>query len=189
MRAAPARADEKTLRRLFGALPVAALRLPPEKVYALSQTGLKRIDDILLRPRAPIAARFGAPVFARLDGLMGRAKNPITPRFEAPPYLVERRFAEQHGGFAGQRLAVLGLGKLGSREMSATSDLDLIFVYDIPPGMEASDGAQPLPPIQYYTRLSAKIVTALVVAEQAKIPNEPYDALNQKWAGGPMGTN
>jgi glutamate-ammonia-ligase adenylyltransferase len=45
--------------------------------------------------------------------------------------------------------------------MSATSDLDLIFVYDIPPGLEASDGAQPLAPIQYYTRLSAKIVTAL----------------------------
>jgi glutamate-ammonia-ligase adenylyltransferase len=37
-----------------------------------------------------------------------------------------------------------GLGKLGSREMSATSDLDLIFVYDIPPGLEASDGPQPL---------------------------------------------
>src|SRR5262245_66419537 len=45
--------------------------------------------------------------------------------------------------------------------MSATSDLDLIFVYDIPPGLEASDGRQPLPPIQYYTRLSARIVTAL----------------------------
>ena len=39
--------------------------------------------------------------------------------------------------------------------------LDLIFVYDIPPGLEASDGTQPLVPIQYYTRLSAKIVTAL----------------------------
>ncbi|MFZ5779227.1 MAG: bifunctional [glutamine synthetase] adenylyltransferase/[glutamine synthetase]-adenylyl-L-tyrosine phosphorylase [Pseudomonadota bacterium] len=74
---------------------------------------------------------------------------------------VERRFAEAHGGFRGQRLAVLGLGKLGSREMSATSDLDLIFVYDVPPGMESSDGPTPLPPIQYYTRLSAKIVTAL----------------------------
>jgi glutamate-ammonia-ligase adenylyltransferase len=45
--------------------------------------------------------------------------------------------------------------------MSATSDLDLIFVYDIPAGLEMSDGARPLPPIQYYTRLSAKIVTAL----------------------------
>ncbi|MFI5002894.1 MAG: bifunctional [glutamine synthetase] adenylyltransferase/[glutamine synthetase]-adenylyl-L-tyrosine phosphorylase, partial [Reyranellales bacterium] len=74
---------------------------------------------------------------------------------------VEQRFAEAHGGFRGQRLAVIGMGKLGSREMSATSDLDLIFVYDIPPGLEASDGPQPLAPIQYYTRLSAKIVTAL----------------------------
>jgi len=74
---------------------------------------------------------------------------------------VERGFAELHGGFQGQRLAVLGLGKLGSREMSATSDLDLIFAYDIPPGLDASDGRQPLAPIQYYTRLSAKIVTAL----------------------------
>ncbi len=74
---------------------------------------------------------------------------------------VEQRFADTYGGFQGQRLAVLGLGKLGSREMSATSDLDLIFVYDIPDGMEVSDGAQPLSPIQYYTRLSQKMVTAL----------------------------
>jgi glutamate-ammonia-ligase adenylyltransferase len=74
---------------------------------------------------------------------------------------VEQRFAEMHGGFRGQRLAVLGMGKLGSREMSATSDLDLIFVYDIPSGLETSDGPQPLPATQYYTRLSAKIVTAL----------------------------
>jgi glutamate-ammonia-ligase adenylyltransferase len=71
------------------------------------------------------------------------------------------KFAETHGDFHGLRLAVLALGKLGSREMSATSDLDLIFVYDIPAGMEASTGTQPLPAIQYYTRLSAKIVTAL----------------------------
>jgi [glutamine synthetase] adenylyltransferase / [glutamine synthetase]-adenylyl-L-tyrosine phosphorylase len=74
---------------------------------------------------------------------------------------IERQFAAVHGGFHGQRLAVLGLGKLGSREMSATSDLDLIFVYDVPAGVEMSDGTQPLATTQYYTRLSAKIVTAL----------------------------
>src|SRR5579863_8043122 len=28
-----------------------------------------------------------------------------------------------------------------------------------------------------------------VVAQQMNIPNEPYDSLNQKWAGGPGGTN
>jgi glutamate-ammonia-ligase adenylyltransferase len=74
---------------------------------------------------------------------------------------VERRFAEAHGGFRGSRLAVMALGKLGSHEMTATSDLDLIFIYDIPPDMESSDGARPLAPIQYYTRLSQKIVVAL----------------------------
>ena len=74
---------------------------------------------------------------------------------------IERSFAETHGYFDGQRLAVLGMGKLGSREMSATSDLDLIFVYDIPEGLDASDGRLPLAPTHYYTRLSARIVTAL----------------------------
>ncbi|HEY1736750.1 MAG TPA: hypothetical protein VGG12_08890 [Methylovirgula sp.] len=47
-----------------------------------------------LRPRAPLAARFGQALFHRLDALLGRAKTPITPRFEAPAYLAERRFAE-----------------------------------------------------------------------------------------------
>ncbi len=93
-RAIPEGADEKGLRRLLGAMPVEALRLDPKTAYALSQAGLKRIDDLILRPRAPIAARFGEQVHARLDGLMGRARSPITPRFEAPVYLVERRFAD-----------------------------------------------------------------------------------------------
>lgn len=87
-------ADEKTLRRLFGPLPVAALRLDSDTVYALSQAGLKRIDDILHRPRAPITARFGAAVFQRIDAVLCRIRSPISPRFEAPAYLVERRFAE-----------------------------------------------------------------------------------------------
>ena len=35
---------------------------------------------------------------------------------------------------------MLGLGKLGSREMTVTSDLDLILIYDAPDAVEASDG-------------------------------------------------
>ena len=73
------------------------------------------------------------------------------------------------------------MGKLGSREMSATSDLDLIFVYDIPPGLESSDGRQPLPPTQYYTRLSAKIVTALTA------PHQRGRALRGRHAAAPVG--
>ncbi|HKU93851.1 MAG TPA: bifunctional [glutamine synthetase] adenylyltransferase/[glutamine synthetase]-adenylyl-L-tyrosine phosphorylase, partial [Vineibacter sp.] len=76
---------------------------------------------------------------------------------------VEALFARQHGGFDGPRMAVVAMGKLGSREMTATSDLDLMFVYDVPDGLDQSDGARPLAPTQYYTRLSQRILNALTV--------------------------
>ena len=60
----------------------------------------------------------------------------------------------------------MALGKLGSREMTVTSDLDLIFIYDIPDDVEGwdtlhSDGRKPLAPIQYYARLAQRLITAL----------------------------
>ncbi|HWA46951.1 MAG TPA: bifunctional [glutamine synthetase] adenylyltransferase/[glutamine synthetase]-adenylyl-L-tyrosine phosphorylase [Dongiaceae bacterium] len=80
--------------------------------------------------------------------------------------LVVGEFERQHGKLPGRGLAVVALGKLGSREMTVTSDLDLIFVYDIPEGIEGwdtlhSDGARPLAPIQYYARLAQRLITAL----------------------------
>ena len=42
------------------------------------------------------------------------------------------RFRRRHGRVAGGALAVIGLGKLGSREMTLASDLDLILIYDAP---------------------------------------------------------
>ncbi len=87
-------AREADMRRRLGVLPLAALRLDAAVLAGLAQAGLRRIDDLILRPRAPLAARFGKPLFVRLDALLGRAKRPITPRFEAPAYLAERRFAE-----------------------------------------------------------------------------------------------
>ncbi|MEW6436507.1 MAG: DNA polymerase Y family protein [Pseudomonadota bacterium] len=85
---------DEDLRRRLGALPLAALRLDDTALAGLAQAGLRRIDDLILRPRAPLAARFGKPLFVRLDALLGRVKTPITPHFEAPAYLAERRFAE-----------------------------------------------------------------------------------------------
>jgi len=78
------------------------------------------------------------------------------------------------------------MGKLGGREMTVASDLDLIFVYDIPPGMETSDGRQPLPPIQYYTRLSAKIVTALTALTNAGSLYEVDMRLRPSGRAGPL---
>jgi glutamate-ammonia-ligase adenylyltransferase len=74
---------------------------------------------------------------------------------------VTHVFAQAHGRLAQQRSAILALGKLGGREMTAGSDLDLILVYDCDPEVRLSDGAQPLAASQYFTRLTQRLISAL----------------------------
>jgi len=74
---------------------------------------------------------------------------------------VLEEFAKSHGRLPGGDLAVLGLGKLGSGEMTVSSDLDLIFIYEVDKGVEASDGPKPLAPSHYYARLSQRLINAL----------------------------
>ena len=81
-------------RDAIAPLPLAALRLPAETIEALSQVGLKRIADVLDRPRAPLAARFGAEFVRRIDQALGREDEPIAPRLPIPAAITEQRFAE-----------------------------------------------------------------------------------------------
>ncbi|MGO8739294.1 bifunctional [glutamine synthetase] adenylyltransferase/[glutamine synthetase]-adenylyl-L-tyrosine phosphorylase [Rhodoblastus sp.] len=74
---------------------------------------------------------------------------------------VEKHFAAEHGVVVGGRCVVLGLGKLGSREMTASSDLDLVLLYDFDPGRPDSEGGRPLHATAYYTRLTQRLIAAL----------------------------
>ena len=47
-----------------------------------------------------------------------------------------------HGRMPGGQAAVIAMGKLGGREMTAGSDLDLIIVYDYAGEEAQSDGAE-----------------------------------------------
>ncbi len=51
---------------------------------------------------------------------------------------VAARMVERHGTVSDGAVAVLALGKLGSLEMMASSDLDLIIVYDYGDGLEGA---------------------------------------------------
>jgi glutamate-ammonia-ligase adenylyltransferase len=73
---------------------------------------------------------------------------------------VDRWLAAQHGGVAAGAFVVLGLGKLGSRELTIGSDLDLIFIFDADEAA-ASDGARPLPAPTWYGRLGQRLIRAL----------------------------
>jgi glutamate-ammonia-ligase adenylyltransferase len=76
---------------------------------------------------------------------------------------VEDELAQSAGRVPDGRFAAIAMGKLGGREMTAASDLDLIFVYDAPPLREHTDGNNPLPVIVYYARLAQRLIAALTV--------------------------
>jgi glutamate-ammonia-ligase adenylyltransferase len=108
-----------------------------------------RIGVALLRERIGGEAAgkaFAATAEAAIEGLLPR---------------VAANFARAHGTVPGGEIAVLALGKFGGGEMSATSDLDLITIYDAPAGVEMSSGPQALPVASYYARLSQRLITSL----------------------------
>jgi len=80
---------------------------------------------------------------------------------------VEAGLAASAGRIAGASFVVVAMGKLGGREMTASSDLDLVFVYDTPPGIDSSDGAKPLSPTLYFARLAQRLIAALTTATAA----------------------
>ena len=74
---------------------------------------------------------------------------------------VEDELIRTHGRLPGGKAAVLAMGKLGGREMTAGSDLDLIIVYDYEGDGAQSDGAKSLPGSHYYTRFTQRLIAAL----------------------------
>src|SRR5207245_6513794 len=116
----------------FGALPEAE-KLAAQLGRTLEQSG--SYEDFLDRARmfgqehmvligarilsGTVSAEQAGEAFARLADVLIRAVHRA----------VEENFVGIYGRMKGQQSVVLALGKLGGREMTATSDLDLISVY------------------------------------------------------------
>ncbi|MEN0076167.1 MAG: bifunctional [glutamine synthetase] adenylyltransferase/[glutamine synthetase]-adenylyl-L-tyrosine phosphorylase [Paracraurococcus sp.] len=71
-------------------------------------------------------------------------------------------FAERYGRVPGGAMAVLAMGKLGSREMLPGSDLDLVLLYEHDPEAAGSEGGRrSLAPSEYFVRLAPQVVSAI----------------------------
>lgn len=77
--------------------------------------------------------------------------------------IVENDFAQKHGDFGSDSdgIAVIALGKYGGFELTHTSDIDIIFLYENAENGVQSNGKKPLFSNVYYTRLAQHIVTAI----------------------------
>ncbi|MFL5252236.1 MAG: bifunctional [glutamine synthetase] adenylyltransferase/[glutamine synthetase]-adenylyl-L-tyrosine phosphorylase [Rhodopila sp.] len=70
-------------------------------------------------------------------------------------------FSLRYGTVEGGGMAVVVMGKAGSQEMMAGSDLDLMFVYHHPPRVTESQGARALPASQWFVRAVHACIAAL----------------------------
>ncbi len=98
-------------------------------------------------------------------------------------------FAKRHGHVAGARAAILGMGKLGSRELSAASDVDLILLYDHAESAEESDGEKPLAPSHYFIRLTQRLIAAVSAPTAEGVLYEIDMRLRPSGNKGPVATH
>jgi glutamate-ammonia-ligase adenylyltransferase len=102
---------------------------------------------------------------------------------------VRKAFAQKHGIIPGARVGVLGFGKMASREMTATSDLDFILLYDLPEGATGSDGERSLDPATYFTRLTQRFLAALSAPTAEGVLYEVDMRLRPSGNAGPLATS
>ncbi len=150
--------------RFFGALPdeaelgrrltvaLAEARFDQDLLERIRMFGLEYMFLIGVRILSgTVTARQAGEAFARLADAVIRAVHRA----------VADNFATTYGHMRREETAVLAMGKLGGCEMTATSDLDLILVYDFDEQHPESDGGRSLYGAQYFARLTQRLINAL----------------------------
>lgn len=99
---------------------------------------------------------------------------------------VETSFAERHGVIPDETFCTIALGKLGSHEMTPTSDLDLVFIYPGEGEETQSDGERPLSRTHYFARLGQRYINAIAAPTAEGILYEVDMRLRPSGNAGPI---
>ena len=131
--------------------------------------GLRETDDLearlnaIRRYRAEEFIRIGLHDLGReleLQEVIGQLSDLAEVCLERALGLSFQEMEKNYGKVFAGRFAVLGMGKLGGREIDYNSDLDLIFVYDAPDESQSEGGRErSLDAHDFYLRLGQKLIT------------------------------
>ena len=125
-----------------------------------------------------ISADLAARAFTHLADLIIRAALDA----------VMAEMEQAHGLYPGGRVAVMGMGKLGSFELTAGSDIDIILLYDYDDTATESSGPKPLDPVRYFTRITQRLIAALSAPTAEGIIFEVDMRLRPSGNKGPVAT-
>jgi [glutamine synthetase] adenylyltransferase / [glutamine synthetase]-adenylyl-L-tyrosine phosphorylase len=148
---------EQNAEHLYHRIRTAVGMPPPD-----AETGLDRLRDVVRQEHFLTGARL-------LSGIAtpeqtGRSYSVLAQAaIQVALEDVRCWFRAEHGTVPGAGVAVLALGRLGASELTATSDLDLMILYEIEPDSLPSDGSRPLDAVVYHLRLAQRLVAALTV--------------------------
>ena len=140
---------------------------PPSRLLRLRLTGAPALEDAIAIIRRSVREEDFSLSVATLErrlnadeagglraGLADAAMKALLPRVMAD-------FAGRNGRVRGGAMAVVALGKAGGREMMAGSDLDLMLIYDHPPGVTETAGLRRMAASQWFVRAAHAFVAAL----------------------------
>ena len=147
--------------------PPQAAEEPPAPRLARRLQDAKALEDVVAITGQMVRAEEFRLCCAQLEGAVdadaaGFARTALADAALSallPAVLAEHE--RRHGRVRGGDMAVVALGKAGSREMMAGSDLDLMLLYTHPPQVSVSCGARPLPVSQWFIRAAHAFVAAM----------------------------
>ena len=136
--------------------------MPPESLYSQDETGVLKSLRVL-RQRAMLHIVWRS--FTSKDGL-NETLDAMTKLADfvvqcAVGYaekMVSARYGEAIGDDTGaiQKLIVVGMGKLGGRELNLSSDIDIMFIYDEPGNTQG--GRSSTSNQEYFTRVAQTVI-------------------------------
>ena len=118
------------------------------------------------------------PAYANLAEVVIQALEPM----------ARQQIVEAHGHIADSEFVVLGMGKMGGRELTATSDIDLVMAYDFPGDHAESDGKKAIDGTRYFTRMTQRFIAALSAQTAEGMLYEVDMQLRPSGKAGPVAT-
>jgi glutamate-ammonia-ligase adenylyltransferase len=162
------------LARVLGEAPGAEAFL--DAVRSFAQERMFLIGARILS--GSLSAEQAGAVFARLAEALLRAVHAK----------VQDDFIAAHGRISGGQTAILAMGRLGGQEMTASSDLDLILIYDFDEQHPGSDGERPLHGAHYFARLTQRLISALTAQTNYGVLYPVDMRLRPSGRSGPLAT-
>ena len=102
---------------------------------------------------------------------------------------VGSAFKDRHGEVQGAEFALVALGNLGTYELTAGSDLDIMLIYRYDPDQDESDGSVPLHASQYFGRFAQRLIAAMKAPTAQGIVYELDFRLRPHGSAGPIATS